>query len=198
VASIHKKTGASGVESPFWQAKFRGLEGRPVWLTTKQKDYRKAMAVAERWEKAAQLASDWELWNKQQKILDDVWELTKSLATKAITKRLLDGLLSDTIGEELKGENFEKFCSEWLAGKKDSRATAESTLTRYKGIVDGFLSRLPEKRRQASVGSITAIEIQRFRNSEIQAGKTAATANFGVKVLRALFNTAPASEHHSK
>ena len=56
--------------------------------------------------------------------------------------------------------------------------------------MDGFLAHLPEKRRQASVGSISTGEIQRFRNSEIQAGKTAGTANFSVKVLRALFNTA--------
>jgi hypothetical protein len=103
MASIHKKTGSSGLESPFWQAKFRGLEGKPVWLSTKQTDYRKAMAVAERWEKAVQLASNWELRNKQKKILDDIWELTKSLATRQMTKRLLNYLLSSTIGEELQG-----------------------------------------------------------------------------------------------
>ena len=148
------------------------------------------MAVAERWEKAVQLASGWELRNKQQKILDDVWELTKSLATQRITKRLLNNLLSNSIGEELKGENFQKFCSDWLEGKKNSRATAESTLRRYKSIIDGFLARLPEKRRCASVSSMTVAEIERFRNSEIQVGKTAGTANFGVKVLRAVFNTA--------
>ena len=37
---------------PILAGKFRGLEGNPVWFSTKLADYRKAMAVAERWEKA--------------------------------------------------------------------------------------------------------------------------------------------------
>ena len=112
MASVYKKTGASGVESPYWQAKFRGLDGRAIWLSTKQRDHRKAMAVSERWEKAVRLASGWELTqNRSQKILDEVAEITKTIATQEITKRLLDDLLKNTIGENLKGENFQRFCA---------------------------------------------------------------------------------------
>ena len=64
-------------------------------------------------------------------------------------------------------------------------------MKRYQSVVDGFLAHLPrETAASHSVGSISTGEIERFRNSEIQAGKTAGTANFSVKVLRALFNTA--------
>jgi len=191
MASIHKKVGASGVESPFWQAKFKGLNGRAMWLTTKQMDYRKALAVAERWKKAVELASRWELTQiRTQKIVADIWELTKTPATVEITKGFLNDLLKHSISQELAGQNFEKFCDEWLDSKKDARATAESTLKRYRPVIQGFLAHLGEKRRQASVASISAIEIQRFRNSEIQAGKSPTTTNFAIRVLRGLFNTA--------
>ena len=149
------------------------------------------MAVAERWEKAVRLASDWELTqNRSQKILDEVADITKTIATQELTKRLLDNLLKNTIGEDLKGENFQKFCADWLSGKRGGGATSLSTLKRYKPILEGFLAHLPEKRRRASIASITVAEIEGFRNSEIQVGKTAGTANFGVKVLRGVFSTA--------
>ena len=82
MASIHKKVGASGVESPFWQAKFKGLNGRAIWLTTKQTNHHKAMAVSDRWEECVELASRWELRNRTQKILDEVWKITKTPATQ--------------------------------------------------------------------------------------------------------------------
>jgi integrase len=40
------------------------------------------------------------------------------------------------------------------------------------------------------VASIAALEVQRFRNAERLAGKSGTTVNFGLKVLRALFNDA--------
>src|ERR1700747_3325977 len=50
MASIHRKAGASGKTSPFWQAKFRGADGRTIWRSTKRTDHRKAIAVARKWE----------------------------------------------------------------------------------------------------------------------------------------------------
>ena len=60
-ASIHRKAGPSGKTSPFWQAKFRGADGRTIWRSTKQTDHRKATAVARKWEIAARLAASSEL-----------------------------------------------------------------------------------------------------------------------------------------
>jgi integrase len=196
MASIHRKTGASGAQSPFWIAKFRGLEdGQVKWLSTKQEDARKARAVAGKFEEAVQLAKRWELTQtRTQKFIADMAELTKDswsgAKTVEITRTFLSDLLAETIGEELAGQNFEKFCTEWLKDKKDTRSTAPSTVTRYAGIVTSFLDYLPPKRRSASVGSISAGEIQRFRNSEIEAGKSAVTANFQLNVLRSIFSDA--------
>ena len=189
MASITRKVGSSGKFSPYWRAKFRGIDGRTVWLTTKCRDWRKALAIAQRWEKAARLAESWELNQaRAQKILDEVTELVRTPATLAITKELLDELLRDSIGGNLSGQNFEVFAREWLSSKNSGKV-AESTAGKYELIIERFLSFLPERRRIASVASITAGEIERFRNSELHLGKSPKTTNLALAILRGLFNT---------
>ena len=43
MASVTRKTGASGAHSPYWQAKFKGPDGRTTWLSTKLADKKKAL-----------------------------------------------------------------------------------------------------------------------------------------------------------
>jgi integrase len=52
------------------------------------------------------------------------------------------------------------------------------------------LSHCPRNGAGVRSQSITAIEVERFRNAELEAGKTPGTANFAVQVLPAVFNTA--------
>ena len=170
MASIHRKAGASGKTSPFWQAKFRSADGRIIWRSTKQTDHRTAIAVARKWEKAARLAASSEL-------------------TQAASIRLLDELMETTIGERLNVRSVESYFTEWFKGKA-ATGTSPGTLMRYKPVLEGFIASLSEQRRRASVASITALEVERFRDGELEGGKTPGTANFTVKVLRAVFNTA--------
>src|ERR1700676_3731812 len=75
MASIHRKRGASGKVSPFWQAKFRSADGSTVWRSTKQTDSRKAIEVARKWEKAARLAANSELTQSASiRLLDELME----------------------------------------------------------------------------------------------------------------------------
>jgi site-specific recombinase XerD len=101
----------------------------------------------------------------------------------------LDELMEVTIGENLDVQSVEAYFDQWHKGRK-ATGTSSGTLSRYEPVLEGFLESLPEKRRRVSVASITAIEVERFRNAELEAGKTPGTANFAVKVLRAVFNTA--------
>jgi site-specific recombinase XerD len=94
-----------------------------------------------------------------------------------------------SIGEHLDVQSVETYIEQWLRSKK-ATGTSSGTLSRYEPVLEGFLQSLSEKRRRTSVSSITALEVERFRNSELEAGKTPGTANFAVKVLRAVFNTA--------
>jgi hypothetical protein len=131
-------------------SKFRGADGKTIWRSTKQIDHQKAIAVARKWEKAARLAASSEL-------------------TQAASIRLLDELMETTIGEKLNVRSVESYFAEWFKGKK-ATGTSPGTLTRYRPVLEGFIASLSEQRRRASVASITALEVERFRDGELEGG----------------------------
>ena len=192
MASVTRKSGNSGKLSPYWQAKFKGLDGRPEWRSTKLENEKKALAIAERWERAVKLAAAWELNQERCKqILDQVNEISKSPATLNSTRELLEELLQHSIGETFKGQNFQKFVAEWLNGR--STATAPATHEKYASVVTRFIAFLPEKRREASVASISIGEIERFRNAEIRVGKNRVDGKYGDRHLTRLVQPRPAA-----
>ena len=109
--------------------------------------------------------------------------------TQAASIKILSELMDVTAGEKLTVETVQSFLHGWLASR-DVAGRAASTVARYRPIIEGFLASLPNPRLRASIGSVSGGEIERFRDAEISAGKGATTANFAVKVLRAVFNSA--------
>ena len=157
-------------KSPFWMAQFTGCEGRRVNRSTKQLDQKKALTIADDWERAAMKARAGEL-------------------TKAVILKTLGDMMERTTGEVLNVANVKDFFAGWLDSKSKTKA-APSTVKRYRPILDGFLSFIGERRAGASVASVTATEIERFRDLQIEQGKGASTAGYAVKVLSAVFSTA--------
>ncbi|MGA8654571.1 MAG: tyrosine-type recombinase/integrase [Chthoniobacterales bacterium] len=170
MASVHRRVSPTGALSPYWSAKFRDASGRVMMKTTKEIDGRKALKIAQAWEKAARMAAAGEL-------------------TQAASMELLDALMQETTGERFNTQGIEDFCREWMAGRKQV-GKAASTLKRYRPVLYGFVEFLPQKRRSAPIATVTPSEVERFRDQELRHGKSAVTANFGVKVLRAVFNSA--------
>ena len=170
MASVHRRVSPSGALSPYWSAKFRDASGRVMMKSTKEIDRRKALKIAQAWEKAARMAASGEL-------------------TQAASMQLLDALMQETTGQRFNTQGIEDFCKEWLVGRKQV-GKAASTLKRYEPILDGFVEFLPQKRRAAPIATVTPSEVERFRDEELRQGKSAVTANFAVKVLRAVFNSA--------
>ena len=170
MAFVIQRTGASGVTSPYWFAKYRGHDGQPVVRTTKQRDKKKAQAIAEEWERAAEKARHGEL-------------------TQAVILKTMGELLERTTGERLNVISTREFCAEWLKSR-ETAGRAGSTVKRYKPVVDGFIASLSGIRARASVASITPSEIERFRDAQLAAGKGKSTANLALQVLRAVFNSA--------
>jgi integrase len=194
MASVYRKKGASGKQSPYWQAKIRGLKGRQLWLSTKVQQKKAALQVAELLEKACRAAEDNTLsQTSARQIVDRIGEITKSAAALKVARDLIDDLLKETVGEGgLEGQNFERFCEDWLLSKKNT--IGEATWLEYRPVVTAFVESLMEPRRSAPVASITSSEIQRFRDNEIKIGKSAATVNLELRILRSLFNTARRQE----
>ena len=82
MASVHRRVSPTGALSPYWSAKFRDASGRVVMKSTKELDQRKALKIAQAWEKAARMAAAGEL-------------------TQAASMQLLDMLMQETTGQYL-------------------------------------------------------------------------------------------------
>jgi hypothetical protein len=188
VASVHQKTGANGERSPNWNAKIKGLGGAPKYLTTKEPNKKTALKIADKWEEAFRLAENEELTQPTaSKITEAIKALKANPETMALTRALLDELLLQTTGQELKGQDFEQFCKDWLKGKVK---IAPSTYDRYALVLRDFIKSLPERRRNVPVASITPLDVTRFRDAEFKSGKTAVTVNMEVTILGGVFNAA--------
>jgi integrase len=126
-----------------------------------------AQAIADEWERAARKARAGEL-------------------TQAVIIKTMGEMLERSLGETVNLQSTKDFFAIWLQtpGRKSA------TIARYRPILASFLAFIGEQRARASVGSITAAEMQRFRDQQIAEGKTATTANLAVKVLRAVFGSA--------
>jgi integrase len=152
-----------------------------------------AERVADCWEEACRSAEDNKLTQiKAGKIVDRIVEIAKSTAAQEVTRGLMNDLLKQTVSEGLEGENFAEFCEDWLASKKNT--IGQATWLKYRPVVNAFIESIMEPRRSAPVASITSSEIQRFRDNEIRIGKSAATVNLELRVLRSIFNTARRQE----
>ena len=138
--------------------------------STKQEDKDKAREVALSWDKAARMA------------------LGGSL-THAASQHLFNEILTATTGENFNVPTVEAYFSNWLEAKR-STGKASSTLKHYKAVLVRFVASLPERRRTSFLSSITALEIERFRDAEAKSGKTAVTVNFALRVLHAVLNDA--------
>ena len=156
--------------SSFWTACFTDELGRQRKRTTKMKDRRDAMKVAESFEHATRLAG--------------AGELTRATATK-----LLNELMERTTGEGLDTRSTRQHLADYFASL-EARGTKTGTLNRYSPIFEGFLAHLGEARSKARLASITGLEIETFHAAELRAGKSASTAAFAIKVLNAAFEDA--------
>jgi len=141
-----------------------------VLRTTKQQDKDKALEVALVWDKVERLVLNGTL-------------------THAASQGLFNKLLAATTGENFNVPTVEAYFSGWLEAKR-STGKASGTLKRYQGVLARFVASLPERRRSSFFSSITALEIERFRNAEAKSGKTAVTVNFTLRVLHAVLNDA--------
>jgi integrase len=151
--------------SPFYICQFRNTTGKRVTRSTKQEKLAPARKVAEAWEQAARLARGHEL-------------------TQAASTKILGELMEATMGEAIRRQTITDTLNAHLAGAGGGLAQ-KSTADRYKPVVTGFLAHLGKDRAAASVASLTPAEIEAWHRAEVAAGKSASTADYGLKVISA-------------
>jgi len=159
------------LKTPYWIARFTNHAGRRVNRSTKLTNRQKAQALADRWEAAAKLANQREL-------------------VQAAAVRVLDEMMLATIGEELKRDSIGDYFHGWMSQPGKHGERSDATLKAYKTQIDGFLSHLGQERAKASISSLTAAEIEAWRNAELRSGKSAKTVNTAVGTLKAALEKA--------
>lgn len=156
--------------SPFWTACYTDETGRQRKRSTKLTDRRSALKMAEAFEDASKKARAAEL-------------------TRAAAVKVLNELMERTHGEGIDTRSTRQHFTDYVLSL-EAQGKKEGTLRRYQPIFEGFLAHLGEARANARFASVSAQEIESFRDDELKAGKTAATADFALKVLNGVFEEA--------
>jgi integrase len=165
MASIHKH---SSKRSPFWFAKFSGADGRPCVKTTKQRDRKKAIEVAMKFEKIACQAK--------------AGLLTESQARKVVAE-----LYEVGSGQPLELATAKEFFEQWRNVVKNKNAGG--TFLRYDRTIETFIAGLGPK-ANLDLRHINARDILAFREREVKKGLSNKTSNLAVNTIRIALNVA--------
>jgi integrase len=155
-------------KSPYWFCCYTSASGQRLKKTTKQTDRKKAWEVCLAIERAESHAKNGTL-------------------TEQAAKKIIGEILERTSGESL----YDYKASDWFSHWLDMKAQVRSgkTIARYRQVIRDFIGSLGN-RANLSLAHITPKDILTYRNSIIEANKTARTANLSVKVVSAAFNAA--------
>jgi integrase len=189
MATVHRQPG-----SPYFFAFYRlpagknpdgSVRWKQVKKSTRKRTRSEATAAATDIERAALLEAG-ATGDRSRQFLGIVREAADDAARGMLTESLaLDYISRITelaTGKPVQSHTIESWLKGWLADKK--RSKANGTALRYTGVVDSFLKTLSTARRAAPLASLTVDEVRAFRDAQLDAGKSAATANLAVKTLR--------------
>ena len=150
-------------ESQYWTACFRDQNGRQRRISTKETIQKKALQIAEEFERA-----------------------TKTKRTLKQVEKVLDRLHEEVSGQRVVRTTFRKYLGDWLTTKKAE--IAASTMDFYQGSLGKFLQFLGQ-RADEPMGEITKQDVVAFRHSLV--GQVSAkTANHDLKAVKMLFKSA--------
>jgi integrase len=164
MASLHRDPRG---KSPYWYCAFTDANGKRFFKSTKETKHQKALAVAQGWQRAAELGR-------------------KGLLTQVQALKVVSEIYERTNNEPLNSADTTSFLCEWVASKKLS--TAPGTARRYSDVVNAFLKHLGDKANR-NLSGLTPRDIATFRDLNVNAGKSNKTANMAVKTLRIALNT---------
>lgn len=166
MASLHKDPRG---HSPFWYAAFTLADGRRAFRSTKSRDRKEAAEIARQWEKAADLGRGGSL-------------------TEVQARRVLDAILESAGQGRMNLQSVEDFFTGWIASKQASKA--KGTARRYQDVLTPFLAHLGAAKRKGPLAGLTPRDVETFRDGELKAGLANGTANFSLKVIRTVLNSA--------
>jgi integrase len=150
-------------KSKYWTACFRDQHGRQRRVSTKETDRKKAMRIAEEYEKAV-----------------------RTKRTLRQTQNVLARLHEEVAGEAVSQKSLRAYATEWLAAKApeiDAR-----TYGSYLGGLSQLLGYL-RIRADAPIGDISKAELIAYRN-QLSAKLSATATNNHLSLVKMLFKSA--------
>jgi integrase len=154
--------------SPFWFCCYTSADGQRLKKSTKQTDRSKAWETCLSIERAERFAKNGTL-------------------TEQLAKKIIGEIVERTSGQPLHDHKAGEWLEQWLAAKEQVRTGR--TGERYRQVVRDFTASLGNRAKLA-LGHITPKDIFTYRNSILDAGKMARTANLSIKVISSAFNAA--------
>lgn len=154
--------------SPYWQLSYKDQHGVWRFVSTKEKNRKLAERFAMKIEDAA--------------VASTSGELTRGVATKILAE-----MVETSTGERLNDPSVREYLEEWLTGKGTTRTAG--TAARYRPPVSGFIAFLGS-RSEKSLRGVTASDIEKYRTSQTEQGKSNGSANLDVKILNIAFDMA--------
>jgi len=129
-------------KSVYWFARFSDERGIQINRSTREKDRKRALVVAQGWEHTVQLARH-------------------GLLTTEKARAVLSEILERTTGgkESIRSEPTDKFFHRWLEHKEANQSVG--TAQRYRGVIKKFLAHLGD-RRGRPLTAIRPADVQGF------------------------------------
>ena len=170
MASLHKDPKE---RSKFWYCAYSigtGSDRKRRFKSTKTTNKKAALEICRVWEQTARVG--------------DTGKLTPETAREIVARGVAD-IFAAVNTETMPSATVRTWCRQWLAAKQIE--AEPSTVTRYGYALDHFLTFLGS-RADRDIVSIRPADVTNFRDEQSRLSR--ATANLGVKVLRACFNGA--------
>jgi integrase len=150
-------------ESRYWTACFRDANGKQRRVSTKETDRKKALRIAEEYEKAV-----------------------RTQRTIRQTRKALVRLHEEIAGESIPQKSLRAYAQEWLAAKKPE--ISPRTYSEYSGGLLQFQSYLGS-RADAPIADLAKTELLAYRN-HLSASLSSTTTNNHLALIRMLFKSA--------
>lgn len=180
--------------SPYFSAYFKDEKGRRRQRTTKERDRIAATAIAEKWQREADILAEdpnaaLKLKNPAE-LLERYITVTQKAAAGTLThddaKRLVSDLLVASDHDPLNTDTVRSFLTAFVSDKGRSRASG--TALRYDRIIKDFLEFLG-KRADMPLANLSSRDLRGFQE-HIADKVTNSAANMAIKVLRVPLNIA--------
>lgn len=165
--SVHRQA-----ETRFWIGHYIAPDGKRVARSTKETNRASAQAIAERWQREADIlagrATNALPIAKAPEISERFVTLSQKAHAGELTVEAAQELLSDLLAasgqDRLSVETVRQFLEAFLAEK--TKARAGGTAARYKRIMADFLGYLGPRADQP-MARVTARDVQGFRDAEL-------------------------------